>query len=68
MVDVETMSVTRRTGGAILSRMGLETDFDELRENTTKTGSRISTLAADTIGDRPAEIVTASKSSGPISA
>jgi signal transduction histidine kinase len=45
--------------------MGSNTDRDDTREHTSTAGSRLSALASDTLGDRPAEIVTRLKSFGP---
>jgi len=57
--------VTRRAGGAILSGMGSQSDHDDLRVRPATAGSRLSTLASDTLNDRPAEIVTRLKNLGP---
>jgi two-component system phosphate regulon sensor histidine kinase PhoR len=65
MADDGRGSVTSSAGGAILSVMGLESDHDDPQNQTTTAGSRISSLAADTLGDRPAEIVTRLKNLGP---
>jgi signal transduction histidine kinase len=65
MVDAEHGGVTTSAGGAILTGMASERDDNEPRERTTRAGSRISALASDTLGDRPAEIVTRFKKLGP---
>jgi len=57
--------VTRRAGGAILSLMGSEADHDDSRDQAATARSRISAMAADTLGDRPAAIVTRLKKFGP---
>ena len=65
MVDDGHGSVTSSAGGAILSMMGSESDHDDLQNQTATAGSRISAMAADTLGDRPGEMVTRLKNLGP---
>jgi two-component system phosphate regulon sensor histidine kinase PhoR len=57
--------VTSKAGGAILSGMGSQPGNDDLRDQSTTAGFRLSAMAADTLGDRPAEIVTRLKNLGP---
>ena len=57
--------VTGRAGGAILLVMGPKADHSDHQDQTASARSRISALAADTLGDRPAKVVTGLKKLGP---
>jgi len=54
-----------RTGSAILSLMNTDPDQPHDRNRMADSRSRISALAADTLGDRPAQVVTRLKKLGP---
>jgi len=65
MADIPDRGVTRRDGRAILSVMNKDPDQHPDRDRTATSRSRISELAAEALGDRPAKVVTRLKKLGP---
>jgi len=65
MADIPDRGVTRRDGRAILSVMNKDPDQHLQRDRTVTSRSRISELAAEALGDRPAKVVTRLKKLGP---